>query len=74
MGKGGCREAVLAFLLARAGAFADEAASTLYVNQLRAGGTAFENLQSRRRPPPPPPAGGAGMHVSGPTGMRWPSW
>lgn len=42
------REAVLAFLLGRVTAFADEAASTLYVNQLRASGTAFDNLQSRR--------------------------
>lgn len=42
------REAVLAFLLGRVGAFADEAASTLYVNQLRASGAAFENLQTRR--------------------------
>ena len=44
---------MLAFLLARVGAFADEAASTLYVNQLRSGASAFENLQSRRCPPPP---------------------
>jgi hypothetical protein len=39
---------VLAFLLGRAGVFADEAAETLFTNQLRTGGLQFDNLRGKR--------------------------
>lgn len=39
---------MLAFLLGRAGVFADEAAETLFTNQLRTGGLQFDNLRSKR--------------------------
>ena len=39
---------MLAFLLGRAGVFVDEAAETLFTNQLRTGGLQFDNLRSKR--------------------------
>jgi hypothetical protein len=39
---------VLAFLLGRAGVFADEAAETMFTNQLRMGGLQFDNLRTKR--------------------------
>lgn len=42
------REAVLEFLLGRAGHFADKDAEHRYVNQLRASGDAFDHLQAKR--------------------------
>lgn len=43
-----CLQAVLTFLLGRAGVFADDDAQTLYTNQLRTGAAQFDNLQSKR--------------------------
>ena len=42
------RQAVLTFLLGRAGVFENADAETRYVNQLRMGGALFEHLQSKR--------------------------
>ncbi|CAL8463661.1 g3195 [Coccomyxa elongata] len=42
------REAVVEFLLARNGSFADEEAEHRYLNQLRVAGTAFDHLHSLR--------------------------
>lgn len=44
----GLLQAVLTFLLARAGVFAGDDAHTLFTNQLRTGAAQFDNLQSKR--------------------------
>lgn len=41
-------QAVVSFLLGRAGVFADKAAETLFTNQLRTGGLQFDNLRTKR--------------------------
>ncbi len=44
----GLLQAVLTFLLARAGVFAGDGAHTLFTNQLRTGAAQFDNLQSKK--------------------------